>query len=106
MISTFSSCSETALAGLFYAHEFQVFISKEKAVLLACLLSSQASFCVFVSTPAALYAWGLAATKASVQRTDLEQLRSGPGGEWKWDMRGKGAAAGLVQPAWNSRVKK
>lgn len=53
---------------------------------------------------------GLAATKASLQRPDLEQLRSGPGEEWVWDMRGGAREvtakyATIRQPAWNSRVK-
>mmetsp|Transcript_35239 Transcript_35239/g.86468 ORF Transcript_35239/g.86468 Transcript_35239/m.86468 type:complete len:140 (+) Transcript_35239:430-849(+) len=54
---------------------------------------------------------GLASTKAALARPDLEQLRSGPGGEWTWDMRGGGRGGGaamyasIVQPQWNSRVK-
>jgi|AntAceMinimDraft_1070359.scaffolds.fasta_scaffold24546_5 hypothetical protein len=39
----------------------------------------------------------LAATRAELQRPDLEQLRSGGGGEWIWNMRGgAGAAAGAA----------
>ena len=65
---------------------------------------------------------GLAATKASLQRPDLEQLRSGAGGEWVWDLRGTGGGGGggragsgntvpskyatIVQPQWDSRVKR
>lgn len=48
---------------------------------------------------------GIAVTRASLARPDLEQLRSGPGGEWKWDMRGGRGHPSIVQPVWNSRMK-